>query len=99
MRNLIPALVSTFNIRQQHDAVIKWIIPGPPSEKADLQRRDVVIAVFGQPVDSTTKLQNRIALMQMGGLVGLDILRDGKEINIKARLSKPLAAIRHIQKY
>jgi hypothetical protein len=37
--------------------------------------------------------------MQVGDLVNLDILRDNKEINIKARLSRPMAAIRRIQDY
>jgi serine protease Do/serine protease DegQ len=99
MQDLTPALASAFNIKQQQGAVIAGIIPGSPAEKAGLQRGDVVLAVNGQTIDSATKLRNRIALMQVGDLVSLDILRDNEEINIKARLSKPMAAIRRIQEY
>lgn len=99
MQDLTPALASAFNIKEHKGAVIAGIIPGSPAEKAGLQRGDVVIAVNGQTIDSATKLRNRIALMQVGDLVNLDILRDNKEINIKARLSKPMAAIRRIQDY
>jgi len=99
MQDLTPALASAFHIKQQHGAVIAGIIPGSPAQKAGLQRGDIVTSVNGQAVDSATKLRNRIALMQVGDLVSLDILRDGEEINIKARLSKPLAAIRRIQEY
>jgi len=99
MQDLTPALSSAFNIKEQKGAVIAGLIPGSPVEKAGLQRGDVVIAVNGQNIDSATKLRNRIALMQVGDLVSLDILRDNEEINIKARLSKPMAAIRRIQEY
>ena len=99
MQDLTPALASAFNIKQQHGAVIAGIIPGSPAEKAGLQRGDVVTAINGQTVDSATKLRNRIALMQVGDFVSLGILRDGEDINIKARLAKPLAAIRRIQEY
>ena len=99
MQGLTPALASAFNIKEHKGAVIAGRIPGSPAEKAGLQRGDVVIAVNGQTIDSATKLRNRIALMQVGDLVNLDILRDNKEINIKARLSRPMAAIRRIQDY
>jgi Do/DeqQ family serine protease len=99
MQDLTPALASAFNIKQRQGAVIAGIIPGSAAEKAGLQRGDVVIAVNGQTIESATKLRNRIALMRVGDLVSLDILRDNEEININARLSKPIAAVKRIQKY
>ena len=99
MQDLTPALANAFNIKQQHGAVIAGIIPGSPADKAGLQRGDVVIAVNGQAVDSSSRLRNRIALMRVGDQVSLDILRDGEERNIKARIAKPLATIKRIQKY
>lgn len=99
IQDLTPALASAFNIKEQHGAVIAGVIPGSAAEKAGLQRGDVVIAVNGQAVDSATKLHNRIALMQVGDLVSLDILRDGDEKSIKARIAKPIAAIRRVQEY
>jgi len=99
MQDLTPALARAFNIEQQHGAVIAGIIPSSPADRAGLQRGDVVIAVNGQAVDSATKLRNRIALMQVGDVVNLDILRDGKELSIKARIAKPVATARRIQDY
>lgn len=99
MQDLTPALARAFNIKQQQGAVIAGIIPGSPAEHAGLQRGDVVIAANGQTVESSTKLRNRIALLQVGDLVNLDILRGGEEMNIKARIAKPLAASRRVQEY
>jgi len=99
MQDLTPALAKAFGIDQQHGAVVAGIIPGSAADKAGLQRGDVIIAVNGQALDSSTKLRNRVALMQVGDVVNLDILRDGKEINLKARIAKPIAAMRRVQDY
>jgi Do/DeqQ family serine protease len=98
IQDLTPALANAFGIGQQHGAVIAGIVPGSAAEKAGLERGDVVIAANGQPVESATKLHNRIALMQVGDLVSLDILRNGEELNIKARIGKTLPAKR-VQPY
>lgn len=98
MQDLTPDLARAFDIEQQHGAVIAGIIPTSPADKAGLKRGDIVIAVNGQKVDSATRLRNHIALMQVGDLVSLDILRDGKEIdNIQARIAKPLVAIKRVR--
>ena len=98
IQNLTPELASAFGIKQQHGAVIAGVVPGSPAENAGLKRGDVVIAVNGQAVDSATKLHNHIALMQVGDMVNLDILRNGEEKNIRARIAKPVA-VRRVQPY
>ena len=98
IQDLTPALASAFNIDRQQGAVIAGVIPGSAAEQAGIQRGDVVVAVNGQPVDSATKLYRHIALMQVGDMVSLDILRGGKERTIKARISKPIA-VRRVQPY
>ncbi|MGR8941189.1 MAG: Do family serine endopeptidase [Gammaproteobacteria bacterium] len=98
IQNLTPELASAFGITQQHGAVIAGVVPGSPAENAGLERGDVVIAVNGQTVDSATKLHNHIALMQVGDMVSLDILRNGQEKTIKARIAKPVQ-VRRVQPY
>lgn len=98
IQDLTPALASAFNIDRQQGAVIAGVIPGSAAEQAGIQRGDVVVAVNGQSVDSATKLYRHIALMQVGDMVSLDILRGGKERTIKARISKPIA-VRRVQPY
>ncbi|MCX7086820.1 MAG: Do family serine endopeptidase [Methylococcales bacterium] len=93
MQDLTPSLASAFNVKQQKGIVISGIIPNSPAAKAGLQRGDIVTAVNGQEVDSTIKLSNRIALMLVGDVVDLQILRDGEAINKKARVAKALAVI------
>ncbi|MGZ8215532.1 MAG: Do family serine endopeptidase [Methylosarcina sp.] len=98
IQDLTPALASAFNIKQQQGAVIAGVVPGSAAEQAGLQRGDVVIGINGQSVESATKLHNHIALMQVGDMVSLNILREGDERTIKARISKPIA-IRRVQPY
>ncbi|MGR9085760.1 MAG: Do family serine endopeptidase [Gammaproteobacteria bacterium] len=98
IQDLTPALANAFNIKQQRGAVIAGVIPGSSADQAGLQRGDVVVAVNGQTVESATKLHNHIALMQVGDMVTLNVLRDGDEKTVRARIARPLP-VRRVQPY
>lgn len=89
IQNLDPNLARAFNIDQQEGAVISGIVPGSPADKAGLKKGDIVIAINGQPVDTSTKLSNSIALMRVGDKVILHIFRNGQKKTIETRIAKP----------
>jgi Do/DeqQ family serine protease len=88
IQNITPDLARAFNIKQQQGAVISGVVPGSPADKAGLKKGDVVIAMNGQPIDTSTRLSNSIALMRVGDKVDLHISRDGQEKTIKTRIAK-----------
>lgn len=90
IQDLTPALARAFNIPQRQGAVVAGVIKGSPADKAGILRGDVVIAMNGQKVDSASKLRNRVALMRVGDTVSLDILREGQQRSVEARIAKPI---------
>src|SRR5438094_4736614 len=50
-----------------------------PAKKAGIQPGDVIVAVDGQPVDSTPQLQQKVAFKKPGDAVAISVLRQGGE--------------------
>jgi putative serine protease PepD len=74
-------------------AVLKQILSGGPAEKAGLKVGDAVIAVDGDPVNSSLSLVGQLRERQTGTAVTLTVVRDGKTLNVKVTLgTKPASA-------
>ena len=89
IQDLTPALAQAFELDITRGAVITRVDPGSAAAHAGLQAGDVVLRVDGQPVRSAGDLRNRLGLLRAGSEVTLDILRDGRERSITARLDRP----------
>lgn len=61
-------------------AEISSVTPGFPAERAGLLMGDVVIALNSTPIRSVTELQDRVARLQPGDRVTLDIVRYGQAL-------------------
>ncbi|MDB5185716.1 MAG: hypothetical protein JWL85_239, partial [Candidatus Saccharibacteria bacterium] len=62
------------------------ILPGSPAEKAGLKEKDIITKIDGTPVDEKNSLNSLIGRKSVGDDVDLTVMRDGKEMNIKAKL-------------
>ena len=78
LQDLTPQLAEALGLAGQAGAVITQVEPGSPAARAGLRQGDVVLAVDGTAVHSSTELRNRIALIEVGSSAVLDILRDGR---------------------
>lgn len=75
-------------------AVVVQVIPGTPAERAGLRQGDVIVAVDGESITSMEDLIATLRKKHVGDEVTLKIIRDGKEIEVKARLSeKPVSLV------
>ena len=68
--------------------LIEDAIGGGPAEKAGLAAGDVILQVEGADVESAPELRQRIAAIQPGKTVRLQILRDGKRTTIPVKLGE-----------
>ncbi|WP_038052583.1 DegQ family serine endoprotease [Thioalkalivibrio sp. ALJ1] len=89
MQDLTPALAQAFDLDVSQGAVITRVVRGSAAERAGLANGDVVLKVDDQPVRSAGDLRNRLGLLRVGSEVRLDVLRDGEEQRIVARLDRP----------
>lgn len=59
-----------------------------PAERAGLLARDIIVALDNQPTEKVSTFRNRISLLRPGQRVELDILRQGKKLELHAVLAE-----------
>ncbi len=73
---------------QRAAAVVGSVTSGSPAATAGLKAGDSVIAVDGERVNSSESLVAQIRERQVGNTVELTIVRSGKQLTVRATLSK-----------
>jgi serine protease Do len=69
-------------------AVIEYVAPGGPADKAGLQPGDVIVAFDTTPIDRSTKLQWLASTAGVGRSVTVRVQRDGKAFDQKVTLGQ-----------
>ncbi len=78
--------MSAYKLKEQRGAIIRSVEKGSPAEQAKLQENDVLLEFAGYPVRSTSQLSRLVQETPPGREVKLVISRDGKQMNLTARL-------------
>jgi serine protease Do len=82
IRDLTPELAKTVKAQNLTGALIVDVVKGGPAERAGLKKNDVVVSCEGQEIPDSATLRNNVAQTPVGQQVKLDILRDGKKIQM-----------------
>jgi serine protease Do len=69
----------------QEGAFVAEVTPGGPAAQAGLREGDVVVALNGQPVTSSTELTRRVGQAAPGDNLRLEIIREGRRQTINVR--------------
>ncbi|CAJ50936.1 protease [Bordetella avium 197N] len=86
-QDLTPELAHAFKLGEDAPGVIiAGVMRGSPGGKAGLRVGDIVLALDGQPVRDTGRLLAQIAAVSPGHTAVLKVLREGKEMEIKATM-------------
>ncbi len=89
MQNLTPELAEALGISAASGAVITSVVADSPAAKAGLRARDVVVAMNGRPIESSSELRNRLGLTPIGQDVQLTVIRDHTRETVTARIAAP----------
>ncbi len=77
-------------------ALVASVTPGDPADKAGIRPGDVIIALDGVPVESSSDLTRRIGAMRPGDRVEVSVWRKGKveklSLTLEERTARRLAA-------
>ena len=87
-QDLTPELAEAFNIKQRKGVVVARVEEDSAAEKAGLKAGDIIIAVNDDPVDDSADVRNMIGLIRVGTKIEIDILRDGKEKRLFAKIAE-----------
>jgi serine protease Do len=86
IQDVSEEIAKAMDLPNTRGILVSDLTDGGPAEKAGLQSGDVIVGFQGNPVSSGTQLRNRIASTAPGTEVSLRVWREGKEIDLKAKL-------------
>jgi serine protease Do len=87
--DLTPDLAQGFGVAAgTKGALIQNVLPDSPAGKAGVQAGDIVTAVNGRKVESSSQLTRAISAVHPGGKVALELLRKGKKKDITAAVAQ-----------
>ncbi|HYX41545.1 MAG TPA: DegQ family serine endoprotease, partial [Pyrinomonadaceae bacterium] len=81
-------IAQTLDMKNVQGVIVSSVVPGSAGERAGLKQGDVITALNGQPVNDSNSLRNRVASAPPGSDVTLNIVRDGREQQVKATLGE-----------
>jgi len=71
----------------QNGAIISKVDPGSTGERAGFKKGDIVTVVGERPVLNSTFLRTRLALLRVGEMAELNVVRDGKVMTMRAAVA------------
>ena len=75
-------------------AVVVKVNPRSSGARAGLKSGDIVTEIGDRPVRDAAFLRNRLALLRIGDVAELAVLRDGKPLKIRATVAEPDQSVR-----
>ncbi|MCW8855353.1 MAG: DegQ family serine endoprotease [Gammaproteobacteria bacterium] len=88
-QDLTPDLAQAFGIKARKGAVISKVIPDSPAQAAGIKSGDVVIEVNGRDIENSMDMRNAVGLVRIGEKLNIRLIRDNREIKLKASIKKP----------
>ncbi len=86
IQDVSPALSKALFLPARDGALITSVNDGSPAQKGGLKEEDVVLAIDGEKVSSSTTLTRIIALKRPDATVALSVVRAGKASEVKVKL-------------
>ena len=85
---LDPVLAEALGVKDKHGALVGGVIPGSPAEKAGIRRGDVITRIGALEIRDANELLNHIALLAPGQWVEIRLIREGKSLVFKAKITR-----------
>lgn len=83
-----PALAKALGLPNAQGALVAEVEARSPAAQAGIQQGDVVVAVDGSPLTHHNQLARAVARRAPGSTVAIRVHRDGKHLDVKAKLGK-----------
>ena len=83
-----PDIAEQFKLASARGALVTDVTPGSPAERAGIIRGDVIRTVNGYEVKDTLALINRIAEADVGSNLTIELVRDGANKTVVAKVTE-----------
>ena len=88
INDVTPENSKFFDLKDANGAVISEVQAGSPGAQAGLKVGDVIVGLDGKKVADAGQLQAEVSSKRPGTKVTLDVLRDGKNVNVPVTLEE-----------
>jgi serine protease Do len=88
LRDVDPDLQRSLRLTSSTGALVQDVTAGSPGSRAGLRPYDLIVAVDGKPVLRNDELIQTIAARQPGTLAMLQVVRDGRPLNVAVKLAE-----------
>jgi len=88
VQDLTKELAESFKLTSTEGALIAGVLKDGPADSAGIKPGDILIAVAGKPVTSSSDMLNLIAVLSPGQTATFRILRNQEERSFKISISK-----------
>jgi serine protease Do len=88
LRDVDPDLQRSLGLKKSSGALVQDVTQGSPGSRAGVRTYDLIVAVDGKPIEGNDALIQLIAGRQPGTTATLQVLRDGRSINIPVKLAE-----------
>ena len=87
MLDITSEVQQYYGLNSLEGVYIAEVVPGSAAEKGGVIDGDVIVAMDGAPVNSSSELQEKIARKNPGDEVTLTVKRDGKRLDLRVKLT------------
>ena len=88
LRDVDRDLQQSLNLASATGALVQDVTPDSPGARAGIRTYDVIMAVDGRPIESNDSLIQLIAAREPGSTATLQMLRDGRSMNVTVKLAE-----------
>jgi serine protease Do len=88
VQDVTPALAQSFGLDHPHGALVVDVDPGGPSDKAGLERGDIITDYNGTSIEESHQLPTLAANTPIGERAAMTVLRNGHHKTITAVISE-----------
>jgi serine protease Do len=85
IQDVTPDIAESLGLKSHEGALVADLAAGGPSEAAGLQSGDLITAIDGRPIRSSSDLTRQIALVHPGAQLRLSIVRNGQHRDVEVR--------------
>jgi serine protease Do len=88
LRGVDPDVQASLGLPRADGALVQDVTPGSPGARAGLRAYDLIVAVDDEPVRSNDGLIREIASRAPGSTARLELLRDGRQLDLTVKLAE-----------
>ncbi len=87
-----PDIAEALGVPIARGAVVGSVEKNSPSEEAGLEAGDFIVAIDGKPVTDADDVRNYVGLREVGSMVSITFIREGRRRTVKVRIAEPTLA-------